>query len=162
MSNPFLLASPVTFPNGPGQGTDNLTALTSGFALGLGVLGQANVQYYDDYIGPITIKTGASGVVASGVAKLYLILSEDNSHWTDNISPTSTSNQASKLNTARLVQTLNAGVSGTTYYFDEFSINSILGFVPSFWTIVIENLTGGTFDSTAANFYAQHSLVSYA
>lgn len=162
MSNPLTLASPVTFPKGPGGSPDNLTALAIGQAKALGTLGTANVQYYDDYVAPIRIRTGASGVDPQGTVDLYLIMSEDNAVWTDAIDPNSGADQAALLITARKIQTIAAGANATTYYFDEFSIASILGFVPTFWSLVVKNNTLATFDVTVGNFYAKHSLVGYA
>jgi hypothetical protein len=52
--------------------------------------------------------------------------------------------------------------NGTLYYFPEFSVYSLLGFMPTYWSILVYNQSGSPFDLTAANFYAKHSLVSYA
>ncbi len=48
------------------------------------------------------------------------------------------------------------------YRFPEFSVYSLLGFMPTYWSILVYNQSGAAFDLTAANFYAKHSLVSYA
>jgi hypothetical protein len=34
--------------------------------------------------------------------------------------------------------------------------------MPTYWSILVYNQSGAAFDVTAANFYAKHSLVSYA
>jgi hypothetical protein len=94
MSNPLSVASLATFPLGPGQSTDNLTALPDGQAKGLGALGTTLVQYYDDVVAPILIKSGNS-VNGSGIASLFLVCSEDGTSWTNGINPNSTSDQSS-------------------------------------------------------------------
>jgi len=93
MSNPLSVASLATFPLGPAQSTDNLTALPNGQAKGLGALGTTLVQYYDDIVAPIQIKSG-SAVSGSGTVSLYLVCSEDGISWTNGINPNSTSDQS--------------------------------------------------------------------
>jgi hypothetical protein len=160
MSNPLSVAALATFPEGPAQGTDNLTALTNNKALGLGALGTAVTQYYDDNVAPIQIKTGASAV--NGVVSLYLVCSEDGSIWTNGIDPNTTSDQSGKLGQLQpVVPPIAVAANATTYTFPEFSVYSVLGFMPSFWAVVVFNQSGQTLDSTAGNFYAKHSLVSY-
>jgi hypothetical protein len=163
MSNPLTVAALATFPLGPAMGTDNLTSLASGQAKGLGSLGASQVQYYDDNVAPIQIKSGASGVSGTGTVTLYVVVSEDGSNWTNGINPASTSDQSALLgNLVPVVPSLSVNANATTYRFPEFSIYALLGFMPSFWSVVIYNQSGAAFDATAANFTAKHSLVSYA
>ena len=162
MSNPLSVASLATFPLGPGQPTDNLTALPNGQAKGLGALGTGLVQYYDDIIAPIRLKSGGS-VSGSGNASLFLVCSEDGITWTNGINPNSTSDQSSLLGSLpSLTPVMTMAANATPYYFPEFSVYSLLGFMPTFWAIVVYNQSGAAFDSSATNFFAQHSLVSYA
>ena len=162
MSNPLSVASLATFPLGPGQSTDNLTALPNGQAKGLGALGTTLVQYYDDIVAPIQIKSGP-GVSGSGTVSLYLVCSEDGTSWTNGINPNSTSDQSSLIGSlASLMPMVTVAANAAPYYFPEFSVYSLLGFMPTYWSIVVYNQSGSAFDVTAANFYAKHSLVSYA
>lgn len=162
MSNPLSVASLATFPLGPGQSTDNLTALPNGQAKGLGALGTSLVQYYDDIVAPIRIKSGGSAS-GSGTASLFLVCSEDGTTWTNGINPNSTSDQSSLLGSlASLTPVVTVAASAALYYFPEFSVYSLLGFMPTFWAIVVYNQSGAALDSAATNFIAQHSLVSYA
>jgi hypothetical protein len=162
MSNPLSVASLATFPRGPGQSTDNLTALPNGQAKGLGVLGTTLVQYYDDIVAPIQIKSGNS-VSGSGIASLFLVCSEDGASWTNGINPNSTSDQSSLIRSlASLMPVMTVAANAALYYFSEFSVYSLLGFMPTYWSIIVYNQSGAAFDLTAANFYAKHSLVSYA
>lgn len=158
--NPYSVAPVATFPCGPGQTPDNLTGLPSGAALGLGVVGTTQIQYADDLVGPLQIKTGAT---AGGVVSLYLVVSEDGVTFSDGVDPSSTSDQSSKITSnTPLVETLNVIAGSTLYYFNAFSVFSRLGYMPSFWAVVVQNLSGSDFDNSASNFIANHSLVSYA
>jgi hypothetical protein len=162
MSNPLSVASLATFPLGPGQSTDNLTALPNGQAKGLGALGTTLVQYYDDIVAPIQIKSG-SAVSGSGTVSLYLVCSEDGISWTNGINPNATSDQSSLIGSlASLTPMVTVAANAALYYFPEFSVYSLLGFMPTYWSILVYNQSGTAFDVTAANFYAKHSLVSYA
>ena len=162
MSNPLSAASLATFPVGPGQSTDNLTGLPNGQAKGLGALGATLVQYYDDIVAPIQIKSGSS-VSGSGTASLFLVCSEDGVSWTNGINPNSTSDQSSLIGSlASLMPVVTVTANATLYHFPEFSVYSLLGFMPTYWSILVYNQSGAALDPTAANFYAKHSLVSYA
>lgn len=161
MSNPPVPAGPVTFPDGPGQTTDNLTALPNNTALGLGKVGTALTQYFDALVAPISFLT-TSGAVSGDTVSLYLVISEDGTHWTAGIDPTSTSNQASKLTGHQPLQTITVGAGAATYFFDEFSIDTALGgFMPTFFSVVISNQSGAALNATPSNFYAQYNLVAY-
>jgi hypothetical protein len=164
MTNPFVVNARVQFPNGPGQAQDNLTAMPSNFSRAMGVIGSGQTQYYDDNIGPITILTNSSGVSATGTITCYIITSEDNVHWTDNISPTASGDQTSKIVSAPIAPggVINATAASTIYTLPEFSIASALGFMPSYWSIVIRNQSGTQLSSGSANFDCAHSLITFA
>ena len=162
MSNPLSVASLATFPLGPGQSTDNLTALPNGQAKGLGALGTTLVQYYDDIVAPIQIKSGSS-VSGSGSVSLFLVCSEDGTNWTNGINPNSSADQSSLIGTLTpLTPAVTVASNATIYVLPEFSIYSLLGFMPTYWSIVVYNQSGAALDATATNFIAKHSLVSYA
>ncbi len=164
MANPLSVASLTTFPNGPGGSPDNVTSLPNGQAKGLGSLGTSVTQYWDDNIAPIQLKSGASGVSASGSVSFYVVASEDGTHWTNGIDPTSASDQSAKLaGLLPLSPALAMTANATTYTYLWFSIASALqAAMPSFWSVVIYNQSGAAFDATAANHIAKHSLISYA
>ena len=120
------------------------------------------MQYYDDIVAPILIKSGNS-VNGSGIASLFLVCSEDGTSWTNGINPNSTSDQSSLIGSlASLTPVVSVTANAAVYYFPEFSVYSLLGFMPTYWSILVYNQSGSAFDLTAANFYAKHSLVSYA
>lgn len=164
MSNPLAVpTTPVVFPLGPGQTQDNLTALPSGYARSLGIIGSAGVQYYDDNIAPLQVRSGP-GANNIGAISLYLIVSEDRVIWTDGIDPTSTADQSAKIIKARLISSFNNVAPSTVYVFDGWSVFTSfdMGYMPTFWSVVVLNQSGGSFDPTASNFSAKHTLVSYA
>jgi hypothetical protein len=163
VANPLSVAALSTFPLGPGQSTDNLSGLPNGQAKGMGSLGTTLLQYYDDIVGPIQIRSGPSGVSGSGTVSFYLVCSEDNTHWTGGINPNATTDQSSLLSTLpALSPVLAVTANATLYILPEFSIYSVLGFVPTYWSVVVYNQSGAALDVTASNFRAQHSLISYA
>jgi hypothetical protein len=172
MSNPWnRLSASVQFPYGPGQSTDNLTALSNNTLLCLGSIGISNFVYGDFIIAPIRFKSGASGVSASGTASLHLFTSEDGTIWTSGISPASSSDQSAQLALGPTapgggprapLQIVQVTANATSYAFDEFSVADVLNFVPTFFTVGILNQSGAAFDSTAANFSAKVTTDQYA
>lgn len=161
MSGPIPFAS-APFPNGPGQSIDCLTAMPNGVAYGLGQLGLFGTQYYDDNFAPLSIKSGATGVSLSGTVSFYLVASEDGTHWTNGINPNVKTDQSTLLiGLEPLSPVLSVTQNGTVYVMPEFSIVSVMLFMPTYWSIVVYNESGAAFDATAANFYAQHVLFSY-
>jgi hypothetical protein len=161
MSSPFTYGSVTLLPNGPGAGTDNITALASTNARGLGVL-TATPPSATILIPPIKIKSGASAV--SGTASLYIITSEDNTTWTDGISPTAASDQSAKIVTATLASIITMAANATTYYFPEFDILATLGLsvMPNYCALVILNKSAAAFDATAGSFSANYLPVAWA
>lgn len=162
MANPYVIGSISNMPNGPGAGTDLLTALPSATAYGLGVLDNHLAILADLIIPPIQIKSGASGVSATGSCSLWLATSEDNTVWTDGLAVAVATNQASKLVTATLVATIAVTANGTTYYFPEFSVLGVLGYFPLYSAVVIQNQSGAALDTTAGNFSAKYLPITFA
>jgi hypothetical protein len=162
MSNPFSRGSLTTFPDGPGQVTDNLTALPNGFARGLGAvqLVSAGAPAADCVVAPIQIKSG-TGTSGTGNCALYIICSEDNTIYDSEVSPGSTSDQSGVISSARLVQPITVSADATLYAFNEFSVWSKLGFIPTWFTVVVYNQSGAALDVTASNFSAKYAVDSY-
>jgi hypothetical protein len=156
---------PVPFPYGPGGALgDNLTGLPDGYAMGLGALGAAGLQYYDDNMASLMITSG-SGVSPTGTASLYVVVSEDGVRWTNGVNPSVNEDQSLQImtgvNPVPALQTIDVTVDGSTYYFRLFSIASVLLYMPTFWAIVIGNDSGAAFSANPSGFYAAHSLIGY-
>lgn len=161
MANPFTIGTVTLLPNGPGAGTDNITSLASATARGLGVLDCHTALNYDWLIPPIKIKSAAASVSATGYARLLIITSEDNTVWTDGISPTAASDQSAKIVTATVAGAIVVAVNATTYYFPEVSVASLLGYIPLYCAVVVHNVSGAAFDATATNFSANSLALTY-
>lgn len=163
MSNPFSVAAVATFPKGPAQGTDNVTSLANNLAKALGSLGTTVFQYADDIIAPAHFKTGTS-TSGTGTLELHLVMGEDatTANWSRAVDPDSTSDQAAKLDASTLVEAIQANADSTTYFFKGFSLQSRLGYMPTYWTLVIYNKSGAALSAVAADHYAKHSLISFA
>lgn len=170
MANPFTYingSAPITFPNGPGQSVDNLTALPNGQAMGLGAIGAAGLQYYDDEVGPIKITLANTS--STGTISLFIIVSPDNINWTAGISPNAHSDQSTLITTYRnyggapfmISSPLNVQSGVLTYQFAGFSVTSVLLYWPTFYSLVILNNSGANFSATASQFTAQHNLIGF-
>ena len=162
MANPLSRGAATTFPLGPGQTTDNVTGLLAGQAKPLGKVDNGAAPVFDVQVNPVKIKTDAAGWAAGDTCTLYLIHSEDDVTWTDGINPDATADVAASLATAVPVQTIKTEANATTYYFDGFSLFSVLGKVPRYWTlIVLNNEAAAAFSGTAADFAAQYVPLPY-
>lgn len=160
MSNPFTRTT-ATWPKGPAQGTDNLTSLASNNAKGLGAVNPATQPAYDLLIAPLKITTG-TGTSTTGTVSVYLVASEDNTVWPGGINPDSTSDQTAALSTATLLETITANADTTAFYSQkEYSVVGVLGFMPSYVAIIVQNNSGATLSATAGNHTAKYSEDTY-
>ncbi len=164
------VAAFTTFPQGPGQVTDNLTGLANNSALGLGIVGTALVDAKDIKIGSVLITTGTVPLSPNGTgsASLYLAISEDGTNFTDGLLPNSTNAavESGKFITSQslalmLVQRIFCPVSATQYRFNPFSVLQKLGYVPTFVGLYAVNNTGAQFSAVAAGFLAGFKLITF-
>lgn len=172
MSNPWVRGTPTVWPHGPGQSPDAITSLANGQAKGVGSLWAENIGLVtplgDLILPPWKITTG-SGSVAGTISR-YLIISEDGTNWTGGIDPTSASDQSTALaamlaydgSNAALIDQITASAASTAYYFRWRSLQSLLGNVPKYASILVYNQTGQALNATAANHTAQYASESYA
>lgn len=152
MSNPPTAAGAANFPH-----VANLNSLANNTAASLGSVG-TGVIYFDDLVPSIGILTG-TGTGGSGSAALYVMMSEDNSHWSGGLNPNSSTITPAQLAGMTPLQTITANADSTTFYFGEFSLTNQFGFVPSYWAIVVLNSSGAAL--AASGHYGQHNLLSY-
>jgi hypothetical protein len=172
MSNPWVRGTPTVWPHGPGQTPDALTSLANGQAKGMGSLWAENISlvtpFGDLILPPWKITTGSGSV--SGPISRYLITSEDGSLWTGGIDPTSSSDQSTLLSAmltydgvnAALIDQVTAAAANTAYYFRWRSLQSLLGNVPHYVSILVFNQSGQALNVTAGNHTAQYASESYA
>jgi hypothetical protein len=160
----------TTFPQGPGQATDNLTGLANNQTKGLGIVGTATIDAKDYKIGVVKITTGTvpGSPSGTGTASLYLAISEDGTNFTDGLNPNSTDGVAqgnlfitSQSLGSMLVQRVYCPASNTAYVFNAFSVLQKVGYVPTFFGLYVVNNTGAAFSVTAANFLAGYKLITF-
>ncbi len=160
----------TTFPQGPGQTPDNLTALPNNSALGLGIIGASGTDAKDIKVGSVLITTGTvpGSPNGTGTASLYLAISEDGTNFTDGLNPNSTSAAAqsalfvtSQSLPLMLVQRIACPASATQYRFNAFSVLQKLNYVPTFFGLYVVNNTGGAFGVSSAGFLAGYKLITY-
>lgn len=160
----------TTFPQGPGQTPDNLTALPNNQALGLGIVGSANIDGKDFKIGIVKITTGTvpGSPNGTGTASLYLAIGEDGTNFTDGLNPNSTNGSAqgalfitSQSLGFMLVQKIACPASNTAYVFNAFSLLQKLSYVPTFFGLYVVNNTGATFGTSAAGFLAGYKAITF-
>lgn len=166
MTNPFTRVAIAEFDHGPGKATDNLTSLGDDEAKHLGQVDFSAEVFHDAVVAPVRIKTGAVNWAAGDTCSLYLIASEDGSTgvWTDGWVEATNTDQAALIETMTLVETIATEVNATSYYFDEFSIQDILGYMPTYWALVMKNnavAAAADLSSTAADHYAKYSAIKY-
>ena len=162
MAAPITRGTLVVFPQGPGETTDNLTSLGDGEAKGLGAIDSGAKA--DEIIAPIRVKSDAAAWAAGDKVSIYLVHSEDDIVWTDNIDPDATADQAAKILAAHHVQTLPLEANDTELWFREFSLFSELGFMPKWWGVVVFNqgvATGADLSATAGDHFAKHAPMNW-
>lgn len=162
MAAPITRGALVVFPQGPGETTDNLTSLGDGEAKGLGAIDSGDKA--DEVVAPIRVKSDAAGWAAGDKMSLYLVHSEDDVVWTDDIDPNATTDQAAKILAAHHVQTLPLEANATNLWFREFSLFSELGFMPKWWGVVVFNqavAADADLSATDTDHYAKHAPINW-
>lgn len=99
------------------------------------------------------IKTGSSGVSATGVVNIYAAGTVDNATTlTEGAGSSDASITLVSPTNLRFVGSINAVANGTTYTGGPFSIAAAFGgILPAKWLIIIENKTGAALDTTEAS-----------
>jgi hypothetical protein len=122
--------------------TITLASLANSSLVASSAIDNATNKFVDAVV-QVKIKTGASGVSASGLINVWLVRSSDGgTTYSDN--------------TDILLGTIAAVANATTYIRDFTA-----GVLGSKWKIVIENKSGAALDSTAGNHVVQFSGIKY-
>lgn len=107
--------------------------------------------YFDAAV-EIVVKTGASGVSATGVVNVFAYGSANGgSNYTDGASGSNASFTPTNPSNLKLIGVINAVANATTYTGGPFSVAGAFGYLPGKWGIVIQNATGAALDSTEGN-----------
>ena len=131
--------------------TVSLASLASGSYQQSAALDNTSNLYFDAGV-MLAVKTGASGVSATGTVNVYAYGSADGgSHYTDGCSGSNATFTPTSPINLKLIGVINAVANATTYTGGPFSVASAFGYLPGKWGIVVLNSTGGTLDSTEGN-----------
>jgi hypothetical protein len=160
---------PFNWPYGPnGVAGDNVTNLASGYVVGLGVVFSSNLAApYADVILPVWQITTGSNVSGAGTLARYLVMAENPLLFTGGLNPNG-GNQATLLNnylettaTATafmLLDTVQATLPNTAYYFLERFLFSFIGSIPTYLGMLLSNQTGGNLASTPGAHSVTYSV----
>lgn len=135
--------------NTAGTLTCTLASLASASARGSTAIDNSSGLYLDAGV-MVKIKTGASGVSASGFVSVYAYGTVDGgTTYTDGFAGT---DGAFTVSAVKLIGTFPAIANATTYTSQVMSVAAAFGgILPAKWGIVVQNNSGGAFDSTEGN-----------
>jgi hypothetical protein len=103
-----------------------------------------------DALVQLQIKSGASGTATTGYVACYVFATADaGTTYTENAGATDAAITLTSPTNLLLLGIVNVVANATTYKGPVWSVASLFGGnMPKKWGIVIQNLTGGTLDST--------------
>ena len=137
--------------------TITLASLANGSAR-QGVVVDNTGNTFIDALVFVKIKTGASGISASGNVSLYFYGTVDGGTlYTDGASGSDAGFTPTSPTNLLGVRVINAVATATQYYGGPFSVAAAFGGVlPDHWGVVIANNTGAAFDATGGNFLVEY------
>jgi hypothetical protein len=107
---------------------------------------------YLDVLVQMVIKSGASGVSASGTVVIYAYGSADGGTTFPEGAGTNTGVTLTSPTNLKAIGTINVVANATSYSSEPFSVAGAFGgILPSFWGIVVLNQSGAALDSTEGN-----------
>lgn len=115
-----------------------------------------------DALVSLAVKTGASGVSATGYVSVYAYGTVDGTTYTDGVSGTDGNfTPSASGGNLRLIGTIQTPANATTYQSGPFSVaNAFGGVLPEKWGIVVVNNSGAALDATEANHSKLYQLVN--
>ncbi len=139
---------------------DNLHGLTTSQAKPLGEVDNSATLALD-YMVFLRIALNSTGVSASGTVELYLIEKDDASadQWTDGIDADGTSDIASSLKNAKLLEVLAANANSQVIRF-HFRLADYIATAPKYWSLVVYNRSGATLDADDADSEAYYTPIT--
>jgi hypothetical protein len=100
----------------------------------------------------IKVKSGASGVSATGVVNIYLVGTADGgSTYAEAATGTDAGITLTSPPNVRLIGTINVVANATSYEAVFDVAKAMDGTLPDHWVIVVENKTGAALDATEGN-----------
>jgi hypothetical protein len=111
------------------------------------------VNVFLDALVSLVIKTGASGVVSTGSVNIYAYGTTDGgTNYSDGATGTDAGITLTSPPNAKIIGVGSLVANATTYKIGPFSVAAAFGGVlPDHWGIIVQNNTGGSFDSTEGN-----------
>lgn len=108
---------------------------------------------YSDVLLFLKLKSAGSGTVSTGYVNVYAYGSVDGgTTYSEGVSGSDASVTLTSPPNVRLIGVVAMVATSTTYYSPVMSVASAFGGVmPASWGIIIENKSGGAFDSTEGN-----------
>lgn len=108
---------------------------------------------YSDVLLLLKIKAGGSGVTSTGYVNVYAYGTADGgTTYSEGVSGSDAGVTLTSPPNVRLIGVIAMVATSTTYYSPLMSVASAFGGVmPDHWGIIIENKSGGAFDSTEGN-----------
>jgi hypothetical protein len=139
--------------------TTHLQALAANNAVPLGVVDMSTNDYPSAKV-RLTINL-STATVDGGTVDLYFLASLDNSNWTDGLNPATSASQSSEIVNAERIKEFRADVEMQTKTINWVcnDLQHIVGDLPPYWTLLIHNLSGSTFEGSGHT--AEYMTMSY-
>lgn len=136
----------------PSTITITLGSLASGNARQSAAVDNSSALYLDVLV-QLKIKSGAASNSVNGYANVYAYGTADGgTDYAEGATGSDASITLNGVTNLRLIGTINFGANATTYVSEPMSVAAAFGgILPQKWGIVVENQTGGSFDSTEGN-----------
>src|SRR5208283_4882421 len=141
--------------------TCSLTSLNNGNQRQSTYIDNTSNLFTDAFV-QATIKTGSSGVSATGYIQLYLYGTVDGgSHYSYAATGSDASYTIPTNAALRPLGRIGVGANATIYT-EIFSVAAAFGgSIPARWGVIVDNETGASFDGTTAILYYQGIYGSY-
>lgn len=118
---------------------------------------------YDDVLFQLYVKSGASGVTATGVVNVYAAGSTDGgTTYAEGATGSDAAITLTSPPNVKLIGQINVVANATTYKSEPFSVAAAFnGILPQKFVIIVENQSGGALDSTEGNHTKQYQGVQF-
>ncbi|MDE3016328.1 MAG: hypothetical protein KGI29_05325 [Pseudomonadota bacterium] len=131
--------------------TINLASLASGAYQQSAAIDNTSNQFLDAGV-QLSVKTGGSGVSATGTVNVYAYASANGgANYTDGASGNNASFNPTSPTNLKLIGVINANGNSQTFTGGPFSVSQAFGYLPGKWGIVVWNNTGAALDATESN-----------
>ncbi len=139
---------------------DNIHGLANNEAKPLGEVDNSATLALD-YMVFFRTTLNSSGVGSTGTIELLLLEKDDSSadKWTDNIDADGTSNIASSIKNAKVLEILAANANSQVVQC-HFRLGDYIAHAPKYWSIIVYNKSGATLDADDADSDAYYTAIT--